>query len=221
LNGVITFTNQLTGNVASITNNALGLLYTNQLRCALSSTNDFYLTTSDVFSNKYNPTINVCAQCHNDRGTAWTDTSRSPHHSPQYNMLLGTVGVLADGTTPNFPSTHSRLEMQCAECHMQTATNNASGHTFEVASYQLCFNCHSDPAGLVQYVSNNVSIYIQQTTASGPNIAGQALIPDDIKKARFDLYLVLYDGSYGVHNGPYDIQLLQNAQSWIDGQLFQ
>jgi hypothetical protein len=57
--------------------------------------------------------------------------------------------------------------------------------------------------------------------SSGPNAAGQALIPDDIKKARFDLYLVLYDGSYGVHNGPYDIQLLQNAQNWIEGQLYQ
>jgi len=257
LSGVIIFTNLLTGNVAYITNNELGPIYTNQLRCALSSTNDFVLTTSAVFSNVYNPTINVCAQCHNDRGSAWTDTSRSPHQSPQYNMLLGTVGVLADGTvSPNFPSTHSRLEMQCAECHMQTATNNASGHTFEVASYQLCFNCHSDPAGLVAFVTNSVAAQIQQTTAelnlwatnaapaglqkygtlaweyttpgdlsattnSGPSTADQALIPDDIKKARFDLYLVLYDGSYGVHNGPYDIELLDSAQSFVDGQLFQ
>jgi hypothetical protein len=261
LNGVITFTNQLTGNIAVITNNQLGLFYTNQLRCALASTNDFYLATSDVFSNKYNPTINVCAQCHNDRGAAWTDTSRSPHHSPQYNMLLGTVGELATGPAPGLPSAHSQLEMQCAACHMQT-TNFVSasqpavtGHSFEVNSYSLCFNCHTDPAGLVQFVSNDVSNQIQQTTAlldmwatnaapaalqtngtvaweyttagdlspggSGPNAAGQALIPDDIKKARFDLYLVLYDGSYGVHNGPYDIQLLQSAQNWVDGQLYQ
>ena len=255
LNGVITFTNQLTGNVAVITNNELGLLYTNQLRCALSSTNDFYLTTSDVFSNKYNSTINVCAQCHNDRGTVWTDTSRAPHHSPQYNMLLGTVGELATGTSPGLPAAHSRLEMQCAECHMQT-TNDSSGHTFEVATYQLCFNCHPNPAGLVQFTIISVSNQIQQTkglldmwatnkapaalqtkygtlaweyttpgdlsvSSSGPDTTEQNSITNDIKKARFDLYLVLYDGSYGVHNGPYDIQLLQSAQNWIDGQLFQ
>ena len=254
LNGVIVFTNSLTGNVAYITNNQLGLLYTNQIRCALASTNDFYLASTDVFSNKYNPAINVCAQCHNDRGAAWTDTSRSPHHSPQYNMLLGTVGELATGPTPGLPSTHSWLEGQCAECHMQT-TNNSTGHTFEVATYNLCYNCHSDPAGLVQFVTGDVSNQVQQTTAllnlwaanaapaalqtngtvaweyttagdlspggSGPNAAGQALIPDDIKKARFDLYLVYYDGSYGVYNGPYDIQLLQSAQTWVDGQLFQ
>jgi Cytochrome c554 and c-prime len=254
LNGVITFTNALTGNIAVVTNNELGQFYTNQLRCALSSTNDFVLTTSDVFSNTYNPNINVCAQCHNDRGAAWTDTSRSPHHSPQYNMLLGTVGVLANGAAPNFPSTHSRLEMQCAECHMQT-TNDFSGHTFQVATYNLCYNCHSQPAALVQFVTNSIASQIQLTKSyldlwatnvapaalringvvaweytaagdlspgsSGPSTPDQALIPDDIKKARFDLYLVLYDGSYGVHNGPYDIQLLQAAQNWVEGQLYQ
>ena len=257
LYGVITFTNQLTGNVAYITNTDLGPVYTNQLRDPYGSTNDFVMTTSTNFTAAYNPNINVCAQCHNDRGAAWTDTSRAPHHSPQYNMLLGSVGELAGGPSPGFPSTHSRLEMQCAGCHMQTAANNASGHAFEVASYQLCFNCHTDPAGLVQFTTGNISNQIQQTRALldqwatnaapdelrtnygtfaweysapgdlspggvGPtNSTQQALIPAAIKKARFDLYMVFYDGSFGVHNGPYDVELLQSAQSFVDGELFQ
>ena len=257
LNGVITFTNQLTGNVALITNNVLGAVYTNQVRNPYASTNDFYLTTSDVFSNKYNPTINVCAQCHNDRGSAWTDTSRSPHHSPQYNMLLGTVGQLATGSSPGYPAAHSQLEMQCAECHLQTATNNASGHTFQVATYNLCFNCHPDPAGLVQFVTSDISNQIQVTQGllnmwatnvapaevrtnygtlaweyttpgdlssggPGPSAMEQTnFVSTNIMQARFDLYLVLYDGSYGVHNGPYDIQLLQSAQNLVEGQLYQ
>lgn len=265
LNGVIRFTNSLTGYGIGITNNALGQFYTNQLLCALASTNDFYLATTDAFTGKYNPNVNVCAQCHNDRGAAWTDTSRSPHHSPQYNMLLGTVGELATGPSPGLPATHSRLEMQCAECHMQT-TNNFSGHTFQVASYQLCANCHNDVAGLVQFVTNDIAGQIQLTKTlldlwaendapnqiqsygdlaweydnpgdlsnpqglatihgphsdSNPALDEQKYIPDDIKKARFDLYLVLYDGSYGVHNGPYDIQLLQTAQTWIEQELYQ
>ena len=171
-------------------------------------------------------------------------------------MLLGTVGELATGPSPGLPSTHSRLEMQCAECHMQTTNDNFSGHTFQVATYQLCFNCHNNPAGLVQFVTNDIAGQIQLTksyldlwatnaapgelqtnygtlaweyttpgdlspSGSGPSTADQALIPDDIKKARFDLYLVLYDGSYGVHNGPYDIQLLQAAQDFVEGQLYQ
>jgi len=261
LNGVIVFTNQLNpgGNVAYITNNVLGPVYTNQLRNPYASTNDFALTTSAVFSNAYNPNINVCAQCHNDRGSAWTDTSRSPHHSPQYNILLGTVGQLTTGPTPGYPSTHSFLEMQCAACHMQT-TNASSGHSFQVVTYQLCYNCHSQqgggPGGLVQSTSNNISIYIQRikgeldmwatnnapdelrtnygtlaweyTTpgdlssgGSGPNSAQQALISTNIMQARFDLYLVLYDGSYGVHNVYYDYLLLQNAEAFVISQLYQ
>jgi len=262
LAGVISFTNQLTGNVALITNNALGAVYTNQLFCALSSTNDFVLTTSDTFSNTYNPNINVCAQCHNDRGSAWTDTSQSPHESPQYNIMLGTVGQLQTGPSPGYPSTHSRLEMQCAECHMQT-TNGSSGHTFAVASYQLCYRCHDNPQLLVQFVTNTIAGEIQQTKSylnlwatytapvstnaalaamaqkygdlaweyttpgtlstgtTGPSTTEEALIPDNIKMARFDLYLVYYDGSFGVHNGPYDIELLENAQFWIESELYQ
>ena len=145
---------------------------------------------------------------------------------------------------------------------MQT-TSNASGHTFAVASYQLCYNCHNNPAGLVQLVTNSIAGQIQETVsylnlwatnsatgstnaalaalarqygtltwqyttngdlstgATGPDAAGQALIPDDIKMARFDLYLVLYDGSYGVHNGPYDIELLEAAQRWIESEMYQ
>ena len=255
LNGVITFTNSLTGVAVVITNDELGAVYTNQLRAALSSTNDFVLTTSDDFTNVYNPNINVCGQCHNDRGAAWTDTSMSPHHSPQYNILLGTVGELVSGPTPGYPSTHSRLEMQCAACHMQTATNDISGHQFEVETYQLCLNCHNNPAGLVELVTNNMAAQIQQTVSyldlwatnaepaglqqygtlaweyttpgdlspsgAGPSSSDQALIPDNIKMARFDLYLVFYDGSYGVHNAPFDFQLLQAAQTFIEDQLFQ
>ncbi len=263
LSGVVRFTNPLTGNTTVINNNALGRVYTNQLFCVIASTNDFVLTTSATFTSVYNPNVNVCAQCHNSRGSAWTDTSQSPHASLQYNMLLGTVGQLTTGPTPGYPSTHSRLEMQCAECHMQTTTNDSTGHTFAVATYQLCYNCHGNPAGLVQLVTNVIAGEIQQTKSyldlwatevapastnaalaamavkygalaweytrpgslstgtTGPNSTEQALIPNNIKMARFDLYLVYYDGSYGIHNGPYSIELLETAQSWIESELYQ
>jgi hypothetical protein len=53
----------------------------------------------------------------------------------------------------------------------------------------------------------------------GPSAAEQALIPDNIKKARFDLYLVLYDGSFGTHNGPHGLTLLESAQNWVEEEL--
>jgi hypothetical protein len=62
---------------------------------------------------------------------------------------------------------------------------------------------------------------LSATTNSGPTTAQQALISTNIMQARFDLYLVYYDGSFGVHNGPYDILLLQTAQSQVESQLFQ
>lgn len=275
-----TFTNVLSGVVTNqfdgivITNNELGAVYANQLRNPLSSTNYYSLSTADVFTNKYNPNINLCAQCHNARGAAWTDTSRSPHHSPQYNMLLGSVGILGTNAAPSQPSTHALMEKQCVFCHMQTSAHQngppevaaVTGHGFEVNSFNACTKCHGpdttqiagsvgDFQSLIK--ANAYSFGIQDVKAlldqwgktaapaalrtkygalaweytnpgdlapagsAGPTTAEQALIPDDIKKARFDLYLVLYDGSYGVHNGPYTIALLETARDLVVGQLNQ
>jgi len=259
------------------TNVIAGIVYTNQLRQALSSTNDFFLTTSDTFSNKYDATINICAQCHNHRGASWTSSSRSPHHSPQYNMLLGTVGVLPDGVSGG-PAAHAGTKFlsdssgrmflvtnQCVTCHMQRTDFQSgppqirpgSGHKFVVSSYQACADCHGSGAnaeGLVALLSGLISGKIQQVKNAldtwaatkapdslyatygnraweytnpgdlspggpGPSSNEQSLIPDNIKKARFDLYLVLYDGSSGVHNGPYAFTLLEAAHNWVQEEL--
>jgi hypothetical protein len=58
-----------------------------QLRNPLYSTN-FYSSGLSMYN--YNPSVNLCAQCHNDRGASWAISSEPPHQSPQYNMLLGT-----------------------------------------------------------------------------------------------------------------------------------
>jgi hypothetical protein len=50
---------------------------------------------------------------------------------------------------------------------------------------------------------------------TGPATAGQALIPDQVKRARFNMYLVLNDGSFGVHNPALAINLLNAAQIWM------
>jgi hypothetical protein len=50
---------------------------------------------------------------------------------------------------------------------------------------------------------------------TGPGAAGQALIPDRVKRTRFNLYVVLNDGSFGVHNPTLAINLLNAAQVWM------
>ena len=47
-----------------------------------------------------------------------------------------------------------------------------------------------------------------QANTYGPNAAAQALIPANIKKARFNLYLVVNDGSLGTHNWVFAFNLL-------------
>jgi len=233
-----------------------------QVRNPLYSTKNYFLSTSDVFTNKYDPQVNLCAQCHNHRGATWQGTSRPPHHSPQYNMMLGTVGELESGEAPNDPATHAFLSKQCVTCHMQTEEYvseeqpEVSGHAFAVETFDTCSGCHPQPEQLVEFTQESVSLRIAEvkealdlwgTTKApealrvkygkiaweytnigglssggpGPSSSEQALIPDNIKKARFDLYLVLHDGSFGVHNGPYAIRLLDTAMEWVRGELGQ
>lgn len=266
-----------------------------QLRNPVSSTNAFRLTSADTatvaaFTNKYNANLNInlCAQCHNDRGAAWADTARAPHHSVQYNFLLGSVGQLFNGRT-NLPASYDPgshaglpssagysisgtyyLTNQCASCHLpqDVASAGSDNHTF-TPGYDVCLNCHDGraaQAAFTPYLSNQVASVIfglnrwaatqtnsllatngvvaweyttpgglvWQTNASGyvtswtqldsvnftgPGSAGQALIPDNIKRARFDLYLVVNDGSMGLHNSGFAIDLLESAKEFISLEL--
>jgi len=232
-----------------------------QLMNPVFSTNNYFIKTSGTFASQYNPDINLCAQCHNHRGADWKSNSRSPHHSPQYNILLGNIGELPAGPAQFAPATHGiAITNQCVGCHMQKGAPQDQyhpalhGHTFKVDTYTLCEQCHSQPAGLIEFTTNIVSGQIHdikaaldlwgQTKApeplrskygalaweyttpgdlspggSGPNSTEQALIPANIQKARFNLYLVLYDGSFGVHNGPFSLTLLDTAEAWVQTEL--
>jgi hypothetical protein len=234
-----------------------------QLLNPLASTNDYFLRTTDVFADKYNPNVNVCAQCHNHRDASWTSSSRPPHHSPQYNMLLGTVGLLGTGAAPHQPAAHGLLiKNQCVGCHMQStnyvseAQPRVTGHSFQVKSFDSCRTCHPLPEELAEFVTGSISNQVQTIKAEldlwaitkapaslraaygtrsweyttpgdlspggpGPSSTEQALVPVNIQKARFNLYLVLYDGSYGVHNGPFAVSLLDTAQTWVEKELDQ
>jgi hypothetical protein len=233
----------------------------NQLHYPLASTNDYFMTTSDPFASRYDTSINTCAQCHNHRGASWTSTSREPHHSPQYNILLGTVGVLPSGVAPHQPASHALLiKNQCVGCHMQS-TNYVSelqprvtGHTFEVQAFDVCLKCHPQPEQLVEFTTTAISNQVQTIKAAldlwgmtkapdvlrtnygalaweystpgdlssggpGPTSSQQALVPINIQKARFNLYIVNNDGSFGVHNGPFAVTLLDAAQGWVEQEL--
>ena len=262
-----------------------------QLRNPLFSTNNFELTSSDTasvgaFTNKYNANtgINLCAQCHNDRGASWATTSRAPHHSVQYNFLLGSVGELLNGSATFNPGSHAGLPSsaaysasgtfyltnQCASCHMQDDSAGLASHSFTIASDQVCLNCHVTPPEVLEQtyltpaISNSVTVLItalnrwaavaSQTNSllAGTNIVAweyatpggltwqtnsagavtswsldnpvtftglsdalQTNLPPQVMRARFNLYLVLNDGSMGAHNPSFALNLLSAAQIWM------
>jgi hypothetical protein len=244
--------------------------YPAQLRNPVASTNDYFMSTNGTFASQYDPRINVCAQCHNHAGASWTNTVSAPHHSPQYNMLLGTIGEMTNGLAPYQPGSHALLiTNQCVGCHMQrtpfvNATPPANtGHSFSVYQYGLCIPCHgtivvdgtnvSTAELLVPFVANSVSNQIQRVKLDldywatnkapaslakygtlaweytapgglslggpGPDASEQSQIPANIQKARFNLYVVLNDGSFGVHNPIYTITLLDAAEDWIEEEM--
>jgi hypothetical protein len=129
----------------------------------------------------------------------------------------------------------------CVACHGSAA--NAQGL---VDVFQGIINSLSQEmkAGLDQWATNNAPVEIRkygtlaweyqnagQLSNSDGTLSGpvsdrndptkdeQKYIPDNIKKARFNLYLVINDGSYGVHNFPYAFTLLGAAQNWIQTEL--
>ena len=262
------------------------------LRNPVASTANFHLFNSDLasastFAAKANARVNLCAQCHNDRGAAWTDNN-PPHTSVQYNYLIGGVGMLSGGPATFNPSVHSGLPSvaseslsgtfylanQCVDCHMQAPANGPAGahsHDTFTLKYEVCANCHDGQLAQTIFtpiLSNEVATVISglnvwadtkapaalrtsgtvaweyatpgglswQTNSSGivkswtrngavsfkgPAAAKQVLIPDNIKKARFDLYLFVNDGSLGVHNPTLSNGLLSAAENFILDELNQ
>lgn len=229
------------------------------LRYPTSSINFYSL---DRTRPQWDSTVQVCGQCHNARAAAWQASGRPPHHSPQYNMLIGDFGPESVSGFPVAPaaaqSSHRLIEGQCTHCHMysqepdhSTGAAGLFGHTFRV-DLRACSPCHNaSDAGarrastmqdLIQRMSalqarldawaKTSPLYAKYGTRAweytvpgafgnptgdpsltGPTSAEQASIPAAVKKARFALYLVLHDGSYGVHNAKYARWLLDQGHA--------
>ena len=239
--------------------------YTNQLRFPIASLIPYSYNTSMNFAQNYNPYVNVCAQCHNMRGATVAGTSRPPHHSPQYNILIGSGGVETN-TPPQ--GAHRNNPKQCAGCHTHrhgpdTPTPDNpffTGHSFQ-PTVQACMVCHTNATGpmsatnLQMETQTEISGLITQVTdalknwattkaplidpafagfgskaweyqtagdlsggGTGPGATLQAKIPQAIKDARFNVYLIAYDQSLGVHNRPYSRYLLQVALSKVQSE---
>lgn len=198
---------------------------------------------SNRLADTINPArFNLCGQCHHTRDATWQSTSRGPHHSVQANFFNGEMPV-PDGTQPlaeNTPSAMRDAPKQCATCHMRreefvsNAQPAVKGHRFEVTLASCVANgCHESASqaaedknviqgkisqGLIQlYARLGDPAKWEYSAQGGPaTAAGQAAIPDGVKKARFMYYYVLNDGSFGVHNPEYAKKILEKANEFLD-----
>lgn len=125
----------------------------------------------------------------------------------------------------------------------RTETNpQISGHTFAV-NYDSCASCHGTAEiGMAKLENLEIEIELraelvedalhewalendiegkgelswEYTSEGGPGADGQALIPDNIKKARYIYYYVIAGGGNGAHNPDFVRDALENALDFAE-----
>jgi hypothetical protein len=116
----------------------------------------------------------------------------------------------------------------CSKCHVSPEllvqfTTNAVLYQIQRDKAALDFWAMLKAPAALQKYGAKAWEYSNAGSLSGPGpsptTAEQGLIPVNIQKARFNLYLVFNEGSFGVHNGPYTVDLLFAAYSLVVDEL--
>jgi hypothetical protein len=102
---------------------------------------------------------------------------------------------------------------------VRVTTNETAGQIQTVKLALDFWATNSAPAGLREKYGVLAWEYTTPGCLSsgglGPDATEQAQIPANIQKARFNLYVVQNEGSFGVHNPEYAQTLLSTAYNWI------
>jgi hypothetical protein len=116
----------------------------------------------------------------------------------------------------------------CQSCHENPAglvqfTTNAIMSDIQKNKAALDFWATTKAPSELQKYGARAWEYVNPGELSGsgpsPTTAEQSLIPSGIRKARFIVYLVFNEGSWGVHNGPYTGSLLAAAYQLVQDEL--
>jgi len=254
-----------------LTNIAYVNIYTN-----IYTTNRYGIQTNSYVIGRTMTNVVVTATNITVGLTTNVSFSRGPHHSVQYNVLVGIVQpdyltTNSSGVATNYIARHgvgvsgsggNYNTNQCATCHVPSyavnANTNYTGHTFELSTYNCTLSgCHGsvpryeDTQVTTITKINNIAALLNQwaitygtnlfgaanatkykqngwefttpgllssITNAGPSAGDQLKIPDVIKQARFNSYIVLNDGSLGVHNPGYLTFMLTDAETKVLNQ---
>ena len=166
---------------------------------------------------------NLCANCHQPRRQMVAEdgivnvssTHWGPHHGPQSAVMLGVGGA---GEVEGEASEHyDWVENTCVTCHVDNYN-----HSF-LPSVNSCLECHDeaedfDIGGLQTQVGELVAELQEGLVAKGmldgDEEHGFHPVVGEYSEAAAAalwnyIFLVIEDGSHGVHNPPYTIKLLE------------
>ena len=169
---------------------------------------DYIVGASSPVTHNHTRSPNGCATCHvpiySNGGTNITG----------HTFALDTKGCATSGchgSAPNYAST-------------QNSNKNS------VTNVVLLLNRWATNAGPALFGANYAK-YLQNAweyttpgslamiTNAGPSAADQLLLPDAIKQARFNIYEVLGDGSWGIHNLTFVSRLISDANTKVSSAL--
>ena len=187
----------------------------------------------------------LCAQCHHARRNAANvqgqiDNGSShfgPHSSPQMDMFIGAGCYEIEGYTYTREHAHNAgIADACVKCHMVRVaeihgeSQEHSFHTFQ-PTVDNCLPCHTTPDFDVDDVQTTVQNMLDDLATRFGFADAAAMLDEDTgwdavneavtwepwqREAAYALFFVANDGSHGVHNPAYAIDLLQNAMDHYD-----
>ena len=183
----------------------------------------------------------LCAQCHHARRDATNVQGQiangsshfGPHGSPQMDMFIGAGCYEIEGYTYEREHQHNAgIADACVKCHMvrvaviHGTSQEHSFHTFE-PTVDNCLPCHTgiadfDVEGLqttVQGLLDDLATrfgFADAAAMLNEETGWDAVNEDESwqpwqREAAYALFFVANDGSLGVHNPNYAVDLLENA----------
>ena len=157
-------------------------------------------------------------------------TTRTPYNTNQCSTCH--VPIYTSGGTNVTGHTFALNTNSCTICHgsvpnwLSTQTNTI----LSISNVVILLNQWATNNGPALFGTNYTN-YLQNAweyttpgslatiTNGGPSSTDQKKLPDAIKQARFDLYMVQNDGSFGVHNPGYITFLISDAANKASGQI--
>ena len=187
----------------------------------------------------------TCAQCHHARrdatnvsGQINSGTSRfGPHGSPQMDMFIGAGSYEIPNYVYDREHSHQNIDDACVKCHMVREVllhGELQDHSFHTFTPDVgnCAPCHTgiedfDIGGLQTTIHGKLDQlavlagYADWATLEATIGADNPAMASWQREAIYAGVFVSNDGSHGVHNPEYALDLLDNAIAYYQSQLTQ